>query len=312
MSYGSRPPARLREEQELPREGEPALVDTALDPEGALDSHDPRLYFNRELSWLDFNDRVLQLAEDARVPLIERAKFCAIYTTNLDEFYMVRVAGLREQIDAGVETPGQDGRIPSETIALIRARVLALGRRLTDCFERAAATRARGERHPHGGRRRARRGASRRARRTLREGDLPGAHTARCGARPAVPLHLQPVAQPGRAGARSRHPSDGVRAREGADRDPAALCHAEVPDARLCAAGRAGGRDRPPPRRPVPRHGDRRLQRVPRHARRRPRGLRRRRRPAAGRRGRAAPAALRRDRARRGRRRAAQSSCARN
>ncbi len=129
-------PSATREEQELPREGESALVDTALeDPEGALDSHDPRLYFNRELSWLDFNDRVLQLAEDARVPLIERAKFCAIYTTNLDEFYMVRVAGLREQIDAGVETPGQDGRIPSETIALIRARVLALGRRLTDCFE---------------------------------------------------------------------------------------------------------------------------------------------------------------------------------
>ena len=62
------------------------------------------LYLNRELSWLDFNDRVLQLAEDERVPLLERVKFCAIYTTNLDEFYMVRVAGLRDQIDAGVET----------------------------------------------------------------------------------------------------------------------------------------------------------------------------------------------------------------
>jgi len=93
------------------------------------------LYLNRELSWLDFNDRVLQLAEDERVPLLERVKFCAIYTTNLDEFYMVRVAGLRDQIDAGVENPGQDGRIPSETIALIRERVLAQSRRLTDCFE---------------------------------------------------------------------------------------------------------------------------------------------------------------------------------
>src|SRR6266702_3885332 len=101
--------------------------------EGDLD--DPSLYLNRELSWLDFNDRVLQLAEDARVPLLERVKFCAIYTTNLDEFYMVRVAGLRDQIDAGVETRYQDGRTPSETIALIRERILAQGRRLTDCFE---------------------------------------------------------------------------------------------------------------------------------------------------------------------------------
>lgn len=96
---------------------------------------DPSLYLNRELSWLDFNDRVLQLAEDERVPLLERVKFCAIYTTNLDEYYMVRVAGLRDQIDAGVENPGQDGLTPSETIALIRERVLAQGRRLTDCFE---------------------------------------------------------------------------------------------------------------------------------------------------------------------------------
>lgn len=99
------------------------------------DLADPSLYLNRELSWLDFNDRVLQLAEDERLPLLERVKFCAIYTTNLDEYYMVRVAGLRDQIEAGVETPGQDGRTPSETIALIRERVLGLGRRLTDCFE---------------------------------------------------------------------------------------------------------------------------------------------------------------------------------
>jgi polyphosphate kinase len=99
------------------------------------DAHDPALYLNRELSWLDFNDRVLQLAEDEALPLLERVKFCAIYTTNLDEFYMVRVAGLREQIEAGVESPSQDGRTPSETIALIRERVMSLGRRLTDCFE---------------------------------------------------------------------------------------------------------------------------------------------------------------------------------
>jgi polyphosphate kinase len=105
-------------------------------PAEAASLTDPSLYLNRELSWLDFNDRVLQLAEDERVPLLERVKFCAIYTTNLDEFYMVRVAGLRDQIDAGVETPSQDGRTPSETIALIRERVLEQSKRLTDCFER--------------------------------------------------------------------------------------------------------------------------------------------------------------------------------
>jgi len=102
----------------------------------SVDLEDPALYLNRELSWLDFNDRVLQLAEDERVPLLERVKFCAIYTTNLDEYYMVRVAGLHDQIDAGVENPTQDGRIPSETIALIRERVLGQGQRLTACFER--------------------------------------------------------------------------------------------------------------------------------------------------------------------------------
>jgi polyphosphate kinase len=97
--------------------------------------HDPSLYINRELSWLDFNERVLQLAEDESTPLMERVKFCAIYTTNLDEYYMVRVAGLHDQIDAGVDNPGQDGRTPSETIAAIRERVLELGGRLSACFE---------------------------------------------------------------------------------------------------------------------------------------------------------------------------------
>src|ERR1700731_1571854 len=91
---------------------------TGVPAPASEDAADPSLYLNRELSWLDFNDRVLQLAEDERVALLERVKFCAIYTTNLDEYYMVRVAGLRDQIEAGVENPGQDGRTPSQTIAL--------------------------------------------------------------------------------------------------------------------------------------------------------------------------------------------------
>jgi polyphosphate kinase len=95
---------------------------------------DPHLYINRELSWLEFNTRVLELAEDETVPLLERVRFCSIYTSNLDEFYMVRVAGLYDQIEAGVEHPSQDGRTPSETILAIRERVLELSERLSACF----------------------------------------------------------------------------------------------------------------------------------------------------------------------------------
>ena len=82
-----------------------------------VDLEQPSLYFNRELSWLDFNDRVLQLAEDPRVPLLERMKFAAIYSSNLDEFFMVRVAGLQEYVDGGIDRPREDGRSPAETIA---------------------------------------------------------------------------------------------------------------------------------------------------------------------------------------------------
>src|SRR6478752_6517020 len=115
----------------------PTQTPLVVEPDSAtgVDLEDPALYLNRELSWLEFNDRVLQLAEDERVALLERVKFCAIYTTNLDEYYMVRVAGLRDQIDAGVENPSQDGRSPSETIALIRERVLEQSARLTGAFE---------------------------------------------------------------------------------------------------------------------------------------------------------------------------------
>ena len=88
-----------------------------------LDLEDPRLYFNRELSWLEFNQRVIELAEDPGVPLLERLKFIAIAANNLDEFFMVRVAGLHDQVDAGIETKLQDGRTPRETLDAIRAKV---------------------------------------------------------------------------------------------------------------------------------------------------------------------------------------------
>ena len=96
---------------------------------------DPGLYFNRELSWLDFNARVLELAEDERVPLLERLKFCAIYASNLDEFFMVRVAGLHDQVDAGLDRPGQDGRAPQQALEEVREKVDRLNGRLNHCLE---------------------------------------------------------------------------------------------------------------------------------------------------------------------------------
>jgi polyphosphate kinase len=86
----------------------------------ALDS--PELYANREVSWLQFNERVLQLAEDERTPLLERVKFLAIYASNLDEFFMVRVAGLHDQVDAGIDARGPDGLSARETLERITQR----------------------------------------------------------------------------------------------------------------------------------------------------------------------------------------------
>lgn len=81
----------------------------------------PRLN-NRELSWLEFNSRVLDEARDPSVPLLERLKFLAIFSSNLDEFFMVRVAGLWRQVDAGVTTPGDDGRTPREILDAVSIR----------------------------------------------------------------------------------------------------------------------------------------------------------------------------------------------
>src|SRR3954449_9229538 len=98
---------------------------TVTQPAPELDS--PELYSNRELSWLQFNERVLELAEDESLPLLERVKFLAIYASNLDEFYMVRVAGLHDQVDAGIDARGPDGLSPGETIVRIADRARELG-----------------------------------------------------------------------------------------------------------------------------------------------------------------------------------------
>jgi polyphosphate kinase len=98
------------------------------------DLDDTSLYTNRELSWLDFNDRVLQLAEGDLLPLMERLKFLAIFTTNLDEFFMVRVAGIHHEIDARIDARGADGLSPSETLDAIWKTVRAQDRRHAKVF----------------------------------------------------------------------------------------------------------------------------------------------------------------------------------
>ena len=98
-------------------------------PQQAPPLDSPELFSNRELSWLQFNERVLELAEDEATPLIERVKFLAIYASNLDEFFMVRVAGLHDQVDAGIDARGPDGLAPEETTERILERTRDLGRR---------------------------------------------------------------------------------------------------------------------------------------------------------------------------------------
>lgn len=84
---------------------------------------DPDLYFNRELSWLKFNERVLEEAEDLSHPLLERLKFLSIFCSNLDEFFMIRVAGLKEQVAAGIHELPADGLKPNETLSRISTKV---------------------------------------------------------------------------------------------------------------------------------------------------------------------------------------------
>src|SRR3954468_14362470 len=92
------------------------------------------LFINRELSWLEFNARVLHEAEDPRVPLLERVKFLSIFSTNLDEFYMVRVAGLRRKASLGAAQSPPDGMTPTEQLAALQRRVRELLARRDACL----------------------------------------------------------------------------------------------------------------------------------------------------------------------------------
>src|SRR5690348_6893589 len=112
-----------------------AAVDggTADAPAG-WDLESPELYLNRELTWLSFNERVLHEAADARNPLLERVKFLAITAANLDEFFMKRIGGLKQQVVAGLQELTVDGRTPQEQIDECEAVIYQMEARQHSCL----------------------------------------------------------------------------------------------------------------------------------------------------------------------------------
>lgn len=123
-----------RSHEAIPREAidEPLPAATRTTAESAakelqadeVDLRSRKHYINRELSWMEFNDRVLQLAERADLPLLERLGYTAIFSSNFDEFVMIRLAGLHDLIDAGIEKRGADGLTPIQTLEGVRERAL--------------------------------------------------------------------------------------------------------------------------------------------------------------------------------------------
>jgi polyphosphate kinase len=110
------------------------LLENGKEGEIQIDLDDPKLIFNRELSMLAFQQRVLEEAQDEKNPLLERVKFLAIVGSNLDEFFMVRVAGIRKQLEAGVVEVSPDGLTPAEQLAAIRKMAIQIMKEARECF----------------------------------------------------------------------------------------------------------------------------------------------------------------------------------
>jgi polyphosphate kinase len=137
-----RPEVRHEVHAYVPNLGETMLTGSQVESElrsvgvaAPIPLDDPSLYTNRETSWLEFNDRVLEEALDENNPLLERLKFIAIYGTNLDEFFMIRIAGLMQQMAAEVHKRSDDGRLPEEQLALVSRRVQRSLVRMSACLK---------------------------------------------------------------------------------------------------------------------------------------------------------------------------------
>ena len=189
------------------------MATTERRPKQAVTKRRPRAaerLLNRELSRIDWSARVLEQASDPRQPLLERVKYCAFFSSHMDEFFAVRVAGLLDQAASGLNVRSDDGSTPRATLAEIRKRVEALIERQASLWSQRALPGARRGGDRRRGRRRPDARGARGARGALRAGRLPGADAARRRARPAVPVHLGALAQPRRLRARP-----GLAARSG-------------------------------------------------------------------------------------------------
>ena len=245
-------------------------------------------YLDREQSWVLFNQRVLELAEDDQTPLLERVRFLAIFASNLDEFFMVRVAGLMRRMAAGLPLIIPSGLTPGELLKSTLTKSGELASRHAAVFanlikpelarhdiEILRWKELTGER-------------ARRALRAVQEPDLPGSHAACGGPGAPVPVHLRAVAQPRGHPHRPGQRPDDVRPGQG----PAVA--AALPERQPLPIRPDRGRDRRAPEPAVRRHGHHRALRLPGDPGPRARGRRgRHREPAPGDGARAGQAALR-------------------
>ena len=177
--------------------GKSAVTAKASRSEEARQPKSDSRFFNRELSLLDYGARILALAEDDARPALDRAKFLAIFSTSLDEFFQIRVSGLREQMIAGVPGTSPDGMSPREQLDTIRGRVQGLVARMMQTFEREVPSASPRGRHPDHRLERPEEDPARAAASGLRGAGVPGVDAA-CGRPgPSVSLHLRPVPEPG-------------------------------------------------------------------------------------------------------------------